>query len=109
MTPTRKKEIQAYLTGIVPPDLYDHEIKEPDDLEVKNWVIMAPVELIHKINRGRGHDAFYNATKAVFDRLAVKERAGRPPSQGRAATGIVSFDKSEVSANPTPIDPSKKQ
>jgi len=108
MTPTRKREIQAYLTGRIPLEFRGEKIEPPADLEIKSWIISAPPELLHNISRGPNGDAFRTATKAALTRIVAKEMEGKPVPNGRVASAFMGFDKKEVSVGVQPIDPDKK-
>jgi hypothetical protein len=110
MTPTRKREIQAFLTGITPAEFRGKAIEPPDDIEVKNWIISTPSELLHKISRGPGGDAFRIATNAALARIAAEEMKGRPPANGRSGGGsFLEFSAAEVSSGVASVDPERSK
>ena len=108
MTPTRKREIQSFLTGITPAEFRGKAIEPPDDIEVKNWIISTPSELLHKIGRGPGGEAFRTSTSAALARIAAEDMKGRPPANGRSSGVFLEFDQREVSLDTRPVNPDQK-
>jgi hypothetical protein len=108
MTPTRKREIQSYLTGRIPLDLRGKKIDPPSDMEIKDWLCNAPNELVHLIGRGPNGDTFRKNANAAMARITEKEMEGRPIPNGRVASAFMDFDENEVGLDTRPINPDKK-
>jgi hypothetical protein len=107
MTPTRKKEIQAYLTGYVPAELQDKKIVPPSDSEVKTWLVLMPSETLRTISRGPFGKRYFETTNEALARIEAEAAKDRPVRNGRIGSGL-QFVEDEVLPGIRPIDPSKK-
>jgi hypothetical protein len=107
MTPTRKKEIQAYLTGHVPAELQDKKIVPPSDSEVKTWLVLMPSATLRTIGKGPFGKTYFQATNEALGRLEAEAAKDRPVRNGRIGSGL-QFVENEVLPDLRPIDPSKK-
>ena len=109
MTPTRKREIQAFLTGRIPLEFRDKKIEPPEDMEVKDWLCNASPDLVHLIGRGPNGDTFRKNANEAMTRITKREMEGKPPANGRSSGAFLEFAPTEVSSGVSLVDPERKK